>query len=123
MNALEALSEFRTKIKENICNVVVDIYKQQNNNELPNWEEDEEIVVDDSKLPTKHILLEIYCQSGEDVFEKQVINEYIVTLDNNLFFRCGEDEIENEIHWNDVNTDDLVSILYMLNEHNKNNFL
>jgi hypothetical protein len=119
MNALEVLSEFRTKIKENICNVVVDIYKQQNNNELPNWEEDEEFVVNDSKLPTKRILIEFYCQSGENVFEKQVINKYIVTLDNNLFFRCGEDEIADEIHWNDINTDDLVSILYMLNEHNK----
>lgn len=118
MNVLVALSEFRTNIKENICKVLVDIYKQQNNNELPNWEEDEEIVVDANQLPNKSILLEVYCPNGE-VYEKQLINEYIVTLDYNLYVHCGEDEIENEIHWNDINTDDLVAILEVLNEYNK----
>lgn len=113
MNAIVALVEFRELIKKNICNVLVDIYKQQNNNQLPNWEEDEEIVIDDKNLRTQTILLEVFAQSG-DMFEKQVINEYRVTLDDNLFFRCGDDEIENEINWEEVNTDDLVSILDML---------
>jgi hypothetical protein len=116
MNANVELNEFRNKIKENICNVVVDIYKQQNNNELPNWEEDEEIVVDANQLPNKSILLEVYCPNGE-VYEKQLINEYIVTLDYNLYVHCGNDELENEIHWSDINTDDLVSLLDVLNEY------
>lgn len=113
MNAIVELVEFRDLLKKNICKVLVDMYMIENNNQLPNWEEDEEIVIDDSKLRTQTILLEVFTQSG-DVYEKQVINEYRVTLDDNLFFRCGDDEIENEINWCDVSTDDLVSILDML---------
>lgn len=113
MNAIVELFEFRDLVKKNICKVLVDMYMIENNNQLPNWEEDEEIVIDDSKLHTQTILLEVFTQSG-DVYEKQVINEYRVTLDDNLFFRCGDDEIENEINWCDVSTDDLVSILDML---------
>ena len=113
MNAIVELVEFRDLVKKNICKVLVDMYMIENNNQLPNWEEDEEIVINDSKLRTQTILLEVFTQSG-DVYEKQVINEYRVTLDDNLFFRCGDDEIENEINWCDVSTDDLVSILDML---------
>ena len=60
MNVLVALSEFRTNIKENICNVLVDIYKQQNNNELPNWEELEDIVQSCKDI------FDLYNENGED---------------------------------------------------------
>lgn len=107
---LKQLSEFRETIKEQICGCVVDLYKSQNEGNLPNWEQGEEIVVDDSKLTPFYINIDVFEPHSNDNFivEKQVINKYVVTLDYNLYFHCGD--YNNEIHWDEISTDELVGI-------------
>ena len=111
MNARVELNRFRANIKELICGVLTDIYKSQHNGLLPNWDNDEEIIVDESCLTTQYIVIQITSQSGTS-YEKEYINEYIVTLDYDLYFRIGDNN--DETHWNEINTDDLVTILTML---------
>lgn len=120
MKPKEQLKEFRLKIKESICNVIIDLYKKNNNDMLPNFEDEEEFVITKNEVGT--LLLDIEVFNFHDLrdcsIEKQAIMKYIVTLDYNLFFVCGEDEY-NEIEWQEISTDDLVGILdFLLKKYN-----
>lgn len=120
MKPKEQLKEFRLKIKESICNVIIDLYKKNNNDMLPNFEDEEEFVITKNEVGT--LLLDVEVFNLHDLndcsIEKQAVMAYIVTLDNNLFFICGEDD-ENEIEWQDISTDDLVGILdFLLKKYN-----
>ena len=119
MKPKEQLKEFRLKIKESICNVIIDLYKKNNNDMLPNFEDEEEFVITKNEVGT--LLLDVEVFNLHDLhdcsIEKQVVMAYIVTLDNNLFFICGEND-ENEIEWQEISTDDLVAILDFLLKKN-----
>lgn len=106
------LSDFRTSVKEEICKTLTDIYLHLNDGLLPNWEDDEEIYVEDDEIGL-HLKTEVEVSNTYDdsrYKEEWVISAYVVTLDENLFFQCDD----NELDWNDIGTDDLVGILNKL---------
>lgn len=112
------LQKFRASIKDSICHILVECYKENNNGLLPNWENDEEIVIDGSVINNLPIIIECSNTYDENTcLEKQMISECRVTLDYNLFFICGE--FDDEIEWTDISTDELVKILFMLEQLNK----
>lgn len=116
MNPKVELHHFRANIKELICNLLTEKYKSQHNGLLPNWGNEEEIVVDDTDLPIQNIIIKVTTQSGV-CFEEIPINSYIVTLDYNLYFKCGDED--DEYHWTEISTDELVSIHTMLEQNKK----
>jgi hypothetical protein len=102
------LNDIRGMIKECICNTLTDIYRHFNNGNLPNYEEEEEVLVEGSKIKT-HLTINVNVHNTytEDVLiEKWCIDDYIVTLDYNLMFVCND----NEIEWTEISTDDLFYI-------------
>ena len=105
------LNEVRALIKNAICEILIKQYKKGNNGELPNWEDEEEIVVDANEFKREmRIGIEVYNTYNEDTtIEKQTINEFIVTLDENLFF-----ETEDTYEWTEITTDELMEIYYKL---------
>lgn len=117
MKAREMVNELQSKIKEQICNVLVNRYKELHDGQLPNWENDEEIVLTENEISEDKVFyLNIDSYNTYDDFkevERVAINRYFVTLDYNLFF---EDENENEIEWTEVNIYDLADLLDGLNK-------
>ena len=107
------LNHLRANVKKMIAQKIVDVYLSQHNNQMPNFENEEEFVVDDSQFTTQEILVPISSQSGV-YYERIPINEYVVTNDLDLYFWCGEDN-DLDIHWSDITTDELIYILYNLN--------
>ena len=109
------LDSIRVTIKEHICNTLTGIFKHFNNGNLPNYEEDEEVLVEASQMAL-HLFVDMEVgntYNSDTNIEKWEINDYVVTLDNNLFFRvCGD----NEIEWKEIPTDDLFNIASKLNE-------
>lgn len=117
MKAREMVNELQSKIKEQICNVLVNRYKELHDGQLPNWEDDEDIVLTENEISEdKVFFLNVDRYNTYDDFkevERVAINRYFVTLDYNLFF---EDENENEIEWTEVNIYDLADLLDGLNK-------
>ena len=117
MKAREMVNELQSKIKELICNVLVNRYKELHNGQLPNWEDDEDIVLTKNEISKDKVFyLDVDSYNTYDDFkevERIAINRYFVTLDYNLFF---EDENENEIEWTEVNIYDLADLLDGLNK-------
>lgn len=114
MTPKEQLKNFRFNIKEQIAHVIVDLYKRNNNGILPDWEEGEEIVVTEDEVGTLRTDVVVFdSHDNYREIEQQPIIKYIVTLDYNVFFVCGED-CENELEWSEISTDDLVGILNFL---------
>ena len=107
------LNELLTTTKDEIVHLLVEKYLADNDGVFPNWEDDEEIVVDDADFKTFRISVDIdNTYDDTRMCEKQAINEYRVTNDGNLFFVCGD--YDNEIEWTEVATDELVAIYYNL---------
>ena len=117
MKAREMVNELQSQIKEQICNVLVDRYKELHDGQLPNWENDEDIVLTEDEISEDKVFyLNVDSYNTYDDFkevERVAINRYFVTLDYNLFF---EDENENEIDWTEVNIYDLADLLDGLNK-------
>lgn len=118
MKAKEIVFEVRTQIKEQICNILVDRYKELHNGELPNWEEDEEIVLTKDEIDEKDVnYLHIKEYNTYDEYYNVVryaINRYFVTLDYNLFFEVGD--YEEQYDWEEVSIEELASLLDYLKE-------
>ena len=109
MCILDDWSNFRQNVKKQICDIATEIYKADNDGLLPNWEDDEEIVICGSDVNNYKISV-IVGNTDYNTFttERQEIEKIRVTLDSNLFFTTGE--CANEINWRDVSTDELVDI-------------
>ena len=109
MCILNDWTDFREKVKKQICDIATEIYKSDNDDLLPNWEDDEEIVICGSDVCNYKISV-IVGNIDYNTFttERQEIEEIRVTLDSNLYFITGE--CANEINWKDVSTDELVDI-------------
>lgn len=108
------LDNIRLNIKVHICDTLISLYRHFNNDMLPNYADDEEVLVEASLIKL-HLLIivevgDIY--GTEIAVEKWEIDEYRVTLDNNLFFVCND----NEIEWTEISTDELYHIAFKLNE-------
>ena len=108
MNHIEEhLQKAREHYKENIVRLVTLIYIHHNGN-FPNWEEDEEISVEDSEIGrTSRISVKVNFASCESI-EQWTIEEYHINVNGDLYFWCN-DTLE-EIEWSNVATDELVSI-------------
>jgi hypothetical protein len=115
-NIIQQLADFRTALKNEISDLLSNLYIKQYGQQ-PNWQEDEEIVIDDSNLPTYRISVEVDDTYSSDncTVEKWAINEYRVSLDENLFFRCGDNN--DEFHYDDISTDELVEIYSLIKNY------
>lgn len=103
---------FRTHIKEQICKTLTDIFVDLNDGQLPNWEDEEEVYVDEDEIGL-HLTVEVEVSNTYDdsrYKEDWGISAYVVTLDENLFFHCED----NELEWTEISTDELVGILEKL---------
>ena len=109
------LNDFRQKVKNNICTLLVKLYVEEHH-EMPNWEEEEEIVLDEKQAGYSSA----YINSEGWGLEENSINKYKVTLDNNLFFVYGAYDYPQEICWDEISTDDLVNIYETINKQFKN---
>lgn len=109
----EQLNALLSATKNEIVHLLTEKYLADNDGLYPKWDEDEEIVVDDTDFPTFRISVDVDNTYDESTcIERQAINEYRVTNDGNLFFVCGD--YDNEIEWTEVATDELVAIYYNL---------
>jgi hypothetical protein len=109
----EQLNALLSATKNEIVHLLTEKYLADNDGLYPQWDEDEEIVVDGSDFRTFRISVDMNNTYDDTrMCEKQEINEYRVTLDGNLFFVCGD--YDNEIEWTEVATDELVAIYYNL---------
>jgi hypothetical protein len=117
MKAREMVNELQSQIKEQICNILVNRYKELHDGQLPNWEDDEDIVLTYNEISEDKVFyLNVDSYNTYDDFkevERITIIRYFVTLDYNLFF---EDENENEIEWTEVNIYNLADLLDGLNK-------
>lgn len=118
MSIKTELNDFRFRVKELICQYVIDIYKSNNEGKLPNWEEDEEFVVNGNYINNYSIAVVVgNTYDDELITHNQIVVEIRVTLDYNLFFVTNE--FDNEIEWSEINTDDLVSICNLFEINSK----
>jgi hypothetical protein len=112
MSVKSELNDFRFRVKEQICNILTDKFKELNDGLLPDWSNDEEIYIEGDEIGL-HLKVNVEVSNTYDenrCFEEWVISSYIVTLDYNLFFNCDD----NELDWKEISTDDLVGICYAL---------
>ena len=113
MTILNDLAKFRQEVKEQIIKTATEIYLKDNDGLFPNWEEDEEVVLDGSNADDYKITLVVgNTYDNNFTFERQVVEEIRVTLDSNLYFITADGM--NESHWTEVNTDELVDICHHL---------
>lgn len=109
MTHIKELNDLRFSIKESICSILVDKYKQLHDGQLPNWENDEEVCLTDEQIGLNYLPIEYDNTYDDDkAIVSTPINCYIVTLDYNLFFWVGDDD--QEVEWTEINTDGLVAI-------------
>lgn len=110
MNIKTKLHQFRASIKADITKVIRDIYLKQNNGLHPNFDDDEEYILTSSDIKRViNVLVDVqHPSSCLTSTEQQQIYKYVVTLDNNLFFVCGV--YEDERNWEELTTDELVTI-------------
>jgi hypothetical protein len=120
MCILNDWSNFREKVKKEICYIATEIYKADNDGLLPNWEDGDEIIIDGSDANNYKISVNVgNTYDNSFTIERQEIEEIRVTLDENIFFTTNDGA--NEIEWNEVSTDELVDIYYYLQIiHEKN---
>lgn len=117
MNTRKEIQKLQATIKDRICNILADRYRALHDGQLPNWENDEDIVLTENEISEDKVFyLNVETFNTYDDFkevERVAINRYFVTLDYNLFF---EDENENEIEWTEVDIYDLADLLDGLKE-------
>ncbi len=104
------LNDFRCKVKEEICRLLKDFYLELNI-EHPNFEEGEEYVLERYNFAEDKLFVNVTIWNTYDEYsynEPQEVQRCIVTLDDNLYFICGE--VENEVNWDELSTDELVEI-------------
>ena len=110
----QQLADFKEMVKNEISSLLENIYINQYGQQ-PNWKEGEEIVLSDDIFPTFRVAIAIGDSSDNYTVEKWAINEYRVSLDENLFFRCGDDN--DEFHFSDITTDELVDIYNLIKRY------
>ena len=115
MKAIQKILDLQSQFKENICNILVDRYKELHDGLLPKWE-DEDVVFTENEIDeveTFYINVDTFNTYDETRRrERIVVNRFIVTLDYTLIF---EDENGNEYDWTEVTIYDLANILDKLN--------
>ena len=109
-----ALNDFRTDVKYQICDALVKIYLANHNGLMPKWEDDDdEIIVTKDEVGTIKVDVTIF--NTYDDFknvETFTIDRYFLTLDGWLYFEVNDDTLD----WTDISTDNLVDIWEKVNE-------
>ena len=106
MKGTDIINVAREKLVSFIAFEVRNIYLLLNGQE-PNFEEDEEYVLD--------IEVEVdnsYLDVEDTIMENRTITEIHVSLDGNIFLVAYEDD--TEIEWKDISTDELAGLANIL---------
>lgn len=111
MKGTDIINVAREKLISFIAFEVRNIYLLLNGQE-PNFEEDEEYVLDVEGLTIKVEVDNSYLDVEETTMENRTITEVHVSLDGNVFLVAYEDD--TEIEWKDISTDELVGLANVL---------
>ena len=111
MKGTDIINDARKKLVDFIAFEVRSIYLLLNGQE-PNFEEDEEYVVDIEGLTIKVEVDDSYLDVEETTMENRTITEVRVSLDGNVFLVGYGDD--TEIEWKDISTDELVGLANVL---------
>ena len=111
MKGTDIINDARKKLVDFIAFEVRSIYLLLNGQE-PNFEEDEEYVVDIEGLTIKVEVDDSYLDVEETTTENRTITEVRVSLDGNVFLVAYEDD--TEIEWKDISTDELAGLANVL---------
>ena len=111
MKGTDIINDARKKLVDFIAFEVRSIYLLLNGQE-PNFEEDEEYVVDIEGLTIKVETDNSYLDVEETTMENRTITEVRVSLDGNVFLVGYGDD--TEIEWKDISTDELVGLANVL---------
>lgn len=110
MKGTDIINVAREKLVSFIAFEVRNIYLLLNGQE-PNFEEDEEYVLDIEGLTIKVEVDKSY-KVEDTIMENRTITEVRVSLDGNIFLVAYEDD--TEIEWKDISTDELVGLANVL---------
>ena len=110
MKGTDIINVAREKLVSFIAFEVRNIYLLLNGQE-PNFEEDEEYVVDIEGLTIKVAVDKSY-KVEDTIMENRTITEVRVSLDGNVFLVAYEDD--TEIEWKDISTDELAGLANVL---------
>ena len=111
MKGTDIINDARKKLVDFIAFEVRNIYLLLNGQE-PNFEEDEEYVLDIEGLTIKVEVYNSYLDVEDTTIEDRTITEVHVSLDGNVFLVGYEDD--TEIEWKDISTDELVGLANVL---------
>lgn len=111
MKGTDIINDARKKLVDFIVFEVRNIYLLLNGQE-PNFEEDEEYVVDIEGLTIKVEVDNSYLDVEDTIMENRTITEVRVSLDGNIFLVAYEDD--TEIEWKEISTDELVGLANVL---------
>ena len=111
MKGTDIINVAREKLVDFIVFEVRNIYLLLNGQE-PNFEEDEEYVLDIEGLTIKVEVDNSYLDVEDTIMENRTITEVHVSLDGNVFLVPYEDD--TEIEWKDISTDELVGLANVL---------
>ena len=111
MKGTDIINDARKKLVDFIAFEVRNIYLLLNGQE-PNFEEDEEYVLDVEGLTIKVEVDDSYLDVEETTMENRTITEVRVSLDGNVFLVAYEDD--TEIEWKDISTDELAVLANIL---------
>ena len=110
MKGTDILKTAREQIKNFIVFEVKNLYILTNMRN-PNFSEDEEYVLD-VNFPINVEVDNSYLDVDGTTIEVWNVDEIHVTLDDNIFFKCSEND--SEIEWNKISTDELAGIANIL---------
>ena len=111
MKGTDIINDARKKLVDFIAFEVRNIYLLLNGQE-PNFEEDEEYVLDIEGLTIKVEVNNSYLDVEDTIMENRTITEVRVSLDGNIFLVAYEDD--TEIEWKEISTDELVGLANVL---------
>ena len=111
MKGTDIINDARKKLVDFIAFEVRNIYLLLNGQE-PNFEEDEEYVLNIEGLTIKVEVDDSYLDVEETTMENRTITEVRVSLDGNVFFVAYEDD--TEIEWKEISTDELAGLANVL---------
>lgn len=111
MKGTDIINDARKKLADFIVFEVRNIYLLLNGQE-PNFEKDEEYVVDIEGLTIKVEVDNSYLDVEDTIMENRTITEVRVSLDGNVFLVGYGDD--TEIEWKEISTDELVGLANVL---------
>ena len=111
MKGTDIINAVRESLVSFIAFEVSNIYFLLNDRE-PNFEEDEEYVIDVEGLTIKVEVDNSYLDVEETTMENRTITEVHVSLVGNVFLVPYEDD--TEINWQDISTDELAALANVL---------